>query len=242
MTYRLITTPALDAEHCIVLGCFENGPLPVKANDSGLKRISKNLTTKGDTLWHQTEKQNTLLVHCGSEKETTLEQLKPIIQNILTALKQQKITDVTICLPQIKHVTPNQQIEYVLLQFDALRYAPPHLKSEPTPKLTLESIQFYLEYATDKAITSATAIAAGITWTRNFANLPANQCTPSYIAKEAVAFAKQHKSLSTRVLERKDMQKLGMNAFLSVSNGSDEPPTLVELHSTGTRNDKAPIV
>ncbi|MDF1646835.1 MAG: leucyl aminopeptidase [Legionellaceae bacterium] len=243
MTYGLITTPTFDAEHCTVIGFFENNPLPVKTDDAILKRLTKKLTHKGDVIWHQTTDSSTLLVHCGHEKETTLEQLSPIIRNILNALNQQKTTQAIIYLPQIKQVTPNQQIEYMLLQFDALRYTPPHLKSQPNPNPpTLESIQFYLEYATDKAIPTAIATATGISWTRDFANLPANQCTPSHIAKEAVAFAKQHKSLSTRVLERKDMQKLGMNSFLSVSNGSDEPPKLVEIQYTGTHSDKAPIV
>ena len=158
MTYTLITTPTFDAEHCIVIGCFEKCPLPVKANDALFKRLSKKLTHKGDVLWHQTAKQNSLLVHCGSEKETTLLQLKPIIQNILTALNQQKITQATVYLPQIKQVTPNQQIEQMVLAFDALRYTPPHLKSEPNPNPpTLEVIQFYLEYATDKAIALSVA-------------------------------------------------------------------------------------
>ncbi len=243
MTYGLITNPTFDADHCTVIGCFEKCPLPVKADDAIMKRLSKKLTHKGDILWHQTTDQSTLLVHCGNEKETALNQLTSVIKNIYTALNQQKITKATVYLPQIKQVTPNQQIEQMILDFDALRYTPPHLKSEPHPNPpTLECIQFYLEYATDKAIATASAIADGITWTRDFANLPANLCTPSYIAKEAVAFAKQHKSLSTRVLERKDMQKLGMNAFLSVSGGSSEPPKLVEMQYTGTTASKAPIV
>ncbi|MDX2345551.1 MAG: leucyl aminopeptidase [Legionella sp.] len=240
MTYALITTPHFDTtEACFVMGCFENHALPIQTNNNKLNNFAKNLTHKGDMLWYQ----NTLLVHCGNEKETTPAQLTPIIQRILTTLNQQKIKQATVCLPQIKNMTPNQQIEYMILQFDAARYTAPHLKSEPNSNPPrLESLQFYLEYATDKAIQSAKAIADGITWTRNFANLPANHCTPSYIAKEAVAFAKKHKTLSTRVLERKDMQKLGMGAFLSVSNGSTEPPKLIEIQYTGTSNHKAPIV
>jgi leucyl aminopeptidase len=239
MTYGLITTPAFDAETCLVIGCFEKSALPVKASDNTLKQLAKKLSHQGDMLWHQT----TLLVHCGDEKETTLEQLSPIIQKVLAALNQQKITQATLCFPQIKNITPNQQIEYMVLQCDASRDTVPLLKSTPNPNPSpLESIQFYLEYATDKAIQAAQAIAEGVSWTRHFANLPANYCTPSYIAKEAVAFAKKHKTISTHVLERKDMQKLGMGAFLSVTNGSTEPPKLVEMQYTGTDSTKAPIV
>ncbi len=244
MNYTLITTPTFDAEYCTVIGCFESCALPVKADDPSLKQLAKKLSKKGDALWHQTDKQQSLLVHCGNEKETTLKELHAIIQNINHALNQQKITQATLYLPQLKNVTPNQQIEQMVLAFEALRYTPPSkLKSEANPNPpTLESIQFYLEYATKKAIDMAKATAEGIGWTRDLANMPSNICTPSYLAKEAVSFAKQHKALNTRVLERKDMQKLGMNVFLSVGKGSSEPPKLVEIQYTGTCSDKAPIV
>jgi leucyl aminopeptidase len=243
MTYRLISPPAVNAEHCLVIGCFDDQALPIKADDNILKSLRKKLTQKGDMLWHQTEKHMILLVHCGQEKETKLNQLASIIRDISSTLNQQKITQTTVCLPQVKNITPNQQIEYMVLQFDASRDTQSALKSEANPNPpTLESIQFYLEYATDKALSNAVAIAEGITWTRTLANLPANYCTPSELAKEAVAFAKQHKSLTTKIFERKDMEKLGMGALLSVSNGSTEPPKLIEIQYTGAANTKAPIV
>ena len=111
MDYTLISIPSFDIEHCTVIGYFESCALPVKADVPALKQLAKKLTKKGDALWHQTEKQHTLLVHCGNEKETTLKDIYAIIQSISNTLNQQKITSSTIYLPQIKNVTPNQQIE-----------------------------------------------------------------------------------------------------------------------------------
>src|SRR5690606_18611834 len=47
------------------------------------------------------------------------------------------------------------------------------------------------------------AIAEGLRLTRELGNLPANVCTPSYLGNQAKQLAKEHKSISAEVLERK---------------------------------------
>ena len=51
---------------------------------------------------------------------------------------------------------------------------------------------------------------------RDLGNLPGNVCTPSYLAEQAVKLGKQWK-LGVEVLERTDMEKLGMGSLLSVA-------------------------
>lgn len=240
--YGLSHTPSLDKNTCLVLGFFENTPLPDFTQNWALKEPCKKLKSRGESLWHFHNEQAILLLNCGDEKTFSLTHLAKLIRTVYTALNQQKISATTVCFPQIHQATPNQQVEYMLLQFDACAYKPPHLKSQPekNPNL-LQSVQFMLDGATDEAITAATATAAGIAWTRTLANLPANYCTPSHLANEAITFAEQHDCLSTRVLDREDMQALGMGAFLSVSKGSTEPPKLVEIQYTGAGK-SAPIV
>ncbi len=67
----------------------------------------------------------------------------------------------------------------------------------------------------------ATALA------RELGNLPANECTPSYLAKEARKLA--GRGVSVRVLERAHMARLKMGALLGVARGSVEPPKLIVL-------------
>jgi len=240
--YGLNHTPSLDKNTCLVLGFFENKALPAYAKTWNLEPLLQKLNTRGESLWYHHDDQAMLLLHCGDEKDLNLTQVTKLCQSMYLALNQQKISAATVCLPQAEGITPNQQVEHMLLEFDACAYKPPHLKSEPVKHpATLKSVQFFLEGSTSEAIDAATATAAGITWTRNLANLPANYCTPSHLASEAIAFAEQHDTLSTRVLDRKDMQALGMGAFLSVSKGSTEPPKLIEIQYTGAGK-AAPVV
>ncbi len=78
------------------------------------------------------------------------------------------------------------------------------------------------------------AIGQGANVTRELANLPANICTPKYLAKQAQAIAKQF-GMGCEVLERKQLQALKMGSFLSVAAGSDEPPRLIVLKYNGVK-------
>jgi leucyl aminopeptidase len=65
---------------------------------------------------------------------------------------------------------------------------------------------------------------------RTLSNEPANILTPSQFADRALTIAKQH-GLIAQVMEQEEMEKLGMNALLAVSRGSDEPPKLIILQT-----------
>jgi len=91
------------------------------------------------------------------------------------------------------------------------------------------------------ALKEAVATADGTDLARTLGNLPPNICTPSYLADEARRLAKQFK-LGIEVLERKDMEKLGMGALLSVTAGSRQPPKLIVLRYAGAAKTKKPLV
>jgi len=91
------------------------------------------------------------------------------------------------------------------------------------------------------ALNEAVATADGADLARTLGNLPPNLCTPSYLAEEAKKIARQFK-LGIEVLERKDMEKLGMGALLAVTAGSRQPPKLIVLKYSGAAKSKKPLV
>jgi leucyl aminopeptidase len=74
--------------------------------------------------------------------------------------------------------------------------------------------------------------AEATTWARDLANEPANFMTPSELAERARQVA-QELGLEYEVLERKDMEEMGMEAFLGVAQGSQQPPKLIILRYRG---------
>jgi leucyl aminopeptidase len=95
--------------------------------------------------------------------------------------------------------------------------------------------------AASRGVRDGAGIAAGSAFTKDLANLPANVCTPSYLADAARALAKEHKSVRARVLDAREIKRLGMGSFLSVTRGSDEPPRLIVLEYSGGKKGDAPV-
>jgi leucyl aminopeptidase len=85
------------------------------------------------------------------------------------------------------------------------------------------------------------AIAAGMSLARELGNLPANVCTPSYLARAAQKLAKQHAKVRTTVLNESEMKRLGMHSLLSVTAGSTEPAKLIVMKYLGKAGAK-PVV
>lgn len=92
-----------------------------------------------------------------------------------------------------------------------------------------------------RAVEHGHAIAQGMALARELGNLPGNICTPTYLAETAVDLGKQFK-FKVDVLERKDMEKLGMGSLLSVAKGSEQPPKFIVMHYKGGKARQAPIV
>jgi leucyl aminopeptidase len=90
------------------------------------------------------------------------------------------------------------------------------------------------------ALKEGVATADGADLARTLGNLPPNVCTPSYLADEARKLARQFK-LGLEVLERRDMEKLGMGALLAVTAGSRQPPKLIVLRYSGAAKSKKPL-
>jgi leucyl aminopeptidase len=83
-----------------------------------------------------------------------------------------------------------------------------------------------------RAIHRGTVVGEVTNFVRSLVNEPANVLTPSRFVERALARMVGSK-LEAEVLEREDMERLGMNALLAVSRGSDEPPKLLILRIAG---------
>ena len=75
-------------------------------------------------------------------------------------------------------------------------------------------------------------LAEAANFARDMVNQPANFMTPANMAEKAQEVA-QKWGLGLEILEREDMQKLGMGALLGVAQGSQQPPKFIILSYKG---------
>ena len=248
MKYGLTSTPTLDTSDCLIIGLFNDGILPdvTKAIDEkhhGLvTRLASKLHESGDTVWQaDIDGKSLFLIACGEKAAFDPDTLVKRMTDITAHLLKERIHSATICMPQLNNQTPDWQVQQMLLLIEAQRYQLLEFKTKISKPYALESITFDLAKATPKSIDTAQAIANGIAFTRTLANMPANICTPTYIATQAMELVKQHKQLQCKILGREEMSALGMGALLAVASGSIEPPQFIELQYNGG-GDTAPIV
>jgi leucyl aminopeptidase len=113
-------------------------------------------------------------------------------------------------------------------------FGKPDLNARPKlKKLTLQFANAAERAAATLGVTEGGALAHGMSLARTLGNLPGNICTPTYLGEEAKALGKQFKSISVKVLDRKQIDALKMGSFLSVARGSAEQPRFIVLHYKG---------
>jgi len=190
-----------------------------------------------------------LLVGLGERNEFKETTYRDVIRSVANALKDLGLRDATLYL--IGDKLPSRDIAwnvrqatlglreafYVFDQLKTQKKGPPPALAQVTLALAAGSVPA----AASRALREAAASADGMALARTLGNLPSNICTPTYLANEAKKLARQFK-LRLEVLERRDMERLGMGALVSVTKGSHQPPKLIVLHYSGAAKSKKPVV
>lgn len=247
---------------CVVVGVFEarklTGPAKTldKATEGYISSILKNgdLDGKANTtlLLHNVPNtlcKRVLLVGLGKEKEFGDNAYLGALRATFSALNKTGAADATLFLTEVpvKDRDDDWKISRAVMLglesiycFDALKSK----KDENKPKLskvTLNAVDNKQLAVGENAIQQGQAIAHGVGLAKNLGNMAPNVCTPTYLADQAKAIAKEHK-LKITVLEEKDMQKLGMGSLLSVSQGSRQPAKLIAVEYKGLKKMEKPVV
>lgn len=83
-------------------------------------------------------------------------------------------------------------------------------------------------------------IAESVNYVRDLCNTPSNIVTPSRLAEEAKRIGSEY-NMKVTVLERSDIETLGMGAFLAVAKGTVEPPKFIVLEYEGAKRKGRPV-
>jgi leucyl aminopeptidase len=255
-------SPEKQRSACVVVGVFEPRKLtlPAELLDKAAGGYISDIVRRGDMegksgttlLLHNvpgTLSDRILLVGLGKEKDFREKEFSGAIRTAVKTLNETGAFDATIFiteLPVKKRSVAWRVRQTTIVALDAT-YKFDQFKSKkddvrrPLRKLTLGVERRNELGLAEEALAQGQAIAEGVTLARNLGNLPANICHPTYLAEQALAMAGEFK-LDCQVLERADMEKLGMHSLLAVARGSHQPPKLIVLSYKGARASEKPIV
>ncbi|MBS0287284.1 MAG: leucyl aminopeptidase [Proteobacteria bacterium] len=256
-------SPEKQKTDCLVLPLFQSARLSgaVEKLNQASKGTFGTLHKRGDLAGNVTQvvllqsieglsAQRVLLLGVGKDGKISSVQYRELLQKMIATLCDTNAQDIVIDLNdiQVKDKDLNWKIRQVIAAFHFAFYRFDEYKSKKDPKLsTLRKVTFNVLTKKDvtlaqNAIEQGVAIVKGIELTKNLANVPANICTPTFLAEKAKKLAKAHNKISTAVLEEKDMRALKMGLLLSVTQGSDSSAKLITMEYRGARKDVKPIV
>ena len=255
-------SPEKQRSACVVVGVFDSRKLtlPAELIDKAADGYLSDIVRRGDMegkagstlLLHNvpgTLCDRVLLVGLGKEKDFREKEFGSAVRTAVKTLNETGAFDASIFLTElgVRRRSIGWRIrQTAMIALDAT-YKFDQFKSKkddvrrPLRKLTLSVERRNELAAAEEALSQGIAIADGMALTKTLGNLPPNICHPTYLAEQAQAMATEF-GLTCEVLERSDMEALGMNALLAVARGAHQPPKLIVLHYKGGRTSEKPVV
>jgi leucyl aminopeptidase len=256
-------SPEKQRSACVVVGVFDNRKPSLSAEliDRASNGYVSEIIRRGDMegklgstlLLHNvrgTLADRVLLVGLGKEREFRDKEFRAAIKAAVKLLNETGSYEAVIYLTEekVKRREVAWRVEHAVVAAMNAVYRFEDLKSQPTEvrrplrKLTLSVPQRSDLVAGEAAAARGLAIAHGMDLACSLGNLPANVCTPAYLGERALGLSTEFPDLKATVLEQKDIEALGMGAFLSVARGSDEPPRFIVFEYNGSQKKQKPLV
>jgi leucyl aminopeptidase len=234
------TTKALKTDSdLLILGLFEedkqyysslNKELSIELKDAINKKRFKASFARGYST--KINKTKITILGLGKKEEFTLEKLRELMGLCVKITKCKKLTNFSTNIPSLskenKKLVGMATAEGIYLgnyHFD--KYIS---EDKENPKIHIKTV--YLNLSND-GLKEGKIIAEATNLSRDLINEPPITATPTYIEKQVKDLVKKHKNLSLKVLNESEMKKLGMNALLGVSAGSDQAPKLLFIEYKG---------
>jgi leucyl aminopeptidase len=255
-------SPEKQRSACVVVGVFDNRKPSLSADlvDRASGGYISEIIRRGDMegklgstlLLHNvkgTLADRVLLVGLGKERDFREREFRSAVRAAVRLLNETGSYEAVVYLTEekVKRREVAWRVEHAVVvameavyRFDQMKSQPAEVR-RPLRKLTLSVPQRSDLAAGEAAAARGLAISHGMDLARDLGNLPGNVCTPSYLGERAQALA-QELGFKCEVLDRAQIEELKMGSFLSVTNGSDQPPRFIVMEYDGAGKKQPPMV
>jgi len=241
---------------CVIVGVFEGRKLTeaAKSLDMASNMAISAVLKSGDmdgklnatVVLHQVAgvaSARVMLVGLGKQVEFGERQYRQVVRAAVKALPK-GVASAGFFLSEIAIKKVNAQTKAAQLVEVVMdtTYQVNAIKAKKAEPKVLTKIAIHVDKSentqAEAGVKHGLAISAGVSLAKDLGNLPPNICTPSYLGEQAKKLAKQY-GFKVQVLEKTEIEKLGMGSFLGVAQGSVEPPRLIVLqHLKGKKSQK----
>jgi leucyl aminopeptidase len=222
--------------------------------DGGISQLIAQGEIKGklgeNTLVHSLGKlpvARVVITGLGKESELTQDKIRGVVAGTCQMLRGKNVKSI-VTVPQgagvagITHEAAAQAIaEGALLGLYTFRR---HVTKEPEhgqiERLTIVEADQSNLASLEQGCRNGEVLAGATILARDMVNEPSNYMTPTDMAQEASRLAETH-GLSVEILDKEQMEELGMGALLGVARGSHQPPKFIILRYSGRDSEEIDI-
>lgn len=221
------------------------------------QNVNKKLSKRAKQFSYKSEKGERFVVHdvdeklgydaivvigLGKKKDCTLASYRHELANAFRYVAGLKFDSVALYVDHLfqTDVANCGKALAEALHLSQYRFDKYKLNEEKKKQTTVSTMHVYVDThvvnkseieAMKKGIDLGSVISRGVCLARDMVNEPGLHMTPIVLARAAQKIAKQSKgAISCKVFGKKECERLGMGAYLSIDMGSDLEPQFIILH------------
>jgi leucyl aminopeptidase len=230
---------------CTAYYLFENDNLKVLQGDikSSVEAYMKRERFKGEfgevfsfDKEIQDDIRGIVLLGLGKAEELNCERLRMISGKLLKKAKELKVKTLEIHIPNSLKMSFSETLACTLeglylSDYKFTKYKSEN-KEEPNLKANLLGVAEEEMAGAEKIHEEVKSLTEAVVIARNLINEPANVMTPEVLSDQAKSYGIKY-GFEVQVFDKKGIEDLKMEAFLSVAKGSENEPKLIVMRYFG---------
>ncbi|SEQ87330.1 leucyl aminopeptidase [Piscibacillus halophilus] len=251
---KVISHQVTDVEtEALLVGLFEEN----KEDQPVYQTLNKSFNGQLDELVKQKDIDNTYgvvskvhtlgqakakriyFVGLGKKDELDVTRFRKAMGRAFKQINKDELTEVTVALKSL-----TEDLTYVETIGEAFVMSTYQLETYHTSRKNenhLTGLQVISDQnGVQESLEVGYALGQGVNTTRHLVNLPGNLLTATDLASYAENIAHKH-GMDIEVLDKQQIEELGMGALLAVNQGSQEPPRFIVMKYQGKKEWNNPV-
>lgn len=217
------------------VNCLLSGKLSTLVSSSDILRKMGEITTI-----HQVEEQGItryLFVGLGKREKYSTEDIRNSLGKLSKLIQKAKYKEVSILLDSfISDVIDSTTVAHLFAElFQSSTYVYDGYKTKQIEVVPVDTFNIITTNANEeikKSLQLGQVYGTAVNNARTLVNMPGNKLTSTVMAEYAKELANKY-GLECTIVEKEEMEELGMGALLAVNQGSIERPKLIVLKYQG---------
>lgn len=179
----------------------------------------------------------------GEQAHSQVASLRKAFKSAFEALSKQSLSRVGICIPPSQSNNGEPILDAAIHCFCSTYYTFDQYKTKAKPKAVF-SLAVFSSCSAELAAQLPYLLAeqTGMQLAKDLANMPANICTPSYLATQCESLDASFDKISTTIVNEQSLFELNMHSYLAVNKASNYAANMPVMHYKGGHKNQAPIV